>query len=121
MTTAKGISQPKMSASTRKAAPIHHRLPKKKPKPKLQPTIAAGTRERRRRAPSAAVAPSISQTKTGKVSQRTGKKPNGAKASADSAPAANATAKRRQPHKTMIALAKDCTFVALRSGISFRL
>ena len=107
-----------MSASTRKAAPTHHRPARKKPKPKLQPTSAAGASRRSQPASSAAVAPSISQTKTGKVSQRTGKASNGGKASADSAPATSATAKRRHPHRTMTRLAKDRNVVALRSGAS---
>jgi len=40
---------------------------------------------------------------------------NGAKATAEIAPAISATTKRRQPHRTMIALAKDRSLVALRS------
>ena len=76
------------SASTRKAAPIHHRPARKKPKPKLQPTSAAGSQPAERsRHPRRRWRRRSARRRPGRSARGPGRRRTAAKASADSAPA----------------------------------
>src|SRR6478735_7847800 len=57
-------------------------------------------------------APSMSQTRTGKVRNRTGHALSGAIAAADKAPAAKAISQRRHPHASTIAWTTSFGFTA---------
>src|SRR5262249_2907275 len=60
--------------------------------------------------------PSMSQTRIGKVRNNTGQALSGAIAAADSAPATNAIARRRQPHDRTIQLANLVSFTVRATG-----
>jgi len=105
--TANGSSQANMSASTRKAEPIHHNPARKYPNPNNHPVRAAERIALVLLLPEFPTSPSIRSTRTGNVSQRTGKNETGGKARADAAPADKAIRARRHPQDRIMALVRD--------------